>query len=191
MWRVRAPALLVDILFLTNQTILSRREGDPHESAPFREVVYVEAAPCDFTCGVMAHYDTESVALRATLVPISALISISCQADLFVRHQRNWCFYDVLGGRLCIAGLRSFCVHVPQNRVVQTHSATNCLSRAFSFSSAFNRFASSVFMSAVKDTAGSGFGLAIAKRIAERHGIEIKVDSVPGEGTGFRFVLPA
>ena len=46
-------------------------------------------------------------------------------------------------------------------------------------------------MSAVKDTAGSGFGLAIAKRIAERHGIEIKVNSVPGEGTGIRFVLPA
>ena len=102
------------------------------------------------------------------------------------------CLYDVIGRPpFASPGSEVFCVHVPQNRVVQTHSATNCLSRAFSFSRAFNRFASSVFMSAVKDTAGSGFGLAIAKRIAERHGIEIKVDSVPGEGTGFRFVLPA
>lgn len=37
---------------------------------------------------------------------------------------------------------------------------------------------------------GSGLGLAIAGRIAERHGIEIRVTSAPGEGTAFAFLLP-
>ena len=37
---------------------------------------------------------------------------------------------------------------------------------------------------------GSGLGLAIAKRIAERHVIEIRVTSAPGEGTAFAFLLP-
>ena len=39
-------------------------------------------------------------------------------------------------------------------------------------------------------SAGSGLGLAIAGRIAARHGIEIRVTSVEGEGTRFEFLLP-
>jgi len=41
-----------------------------------------------------------------------------------------------------------------------------------------------------KQFPGSGLGLAIAKRIVEQHGGEIWAESIPGEGSTFRFSLP-
>ncbi len=41
-----------------------------------------------------------------------------------------------------------------------------------------------------KESGGSGLGLAISQNIVERHGGEIEVNSVVGQGTTFRIVLP-
>jgi two-component system phosphate regulon sensor histidine kinase PhoR len=42
-----------------------------------------------------------------------------------------------------------------------------------------------------RDTGGTGLGLAIVKHVAQRHGAELRIDSVPGKGSVFSIVFPA
>jgi signal transduction histidine kinase len=48
----------------------------------------------------------------------------------------------------------------------------------------FDRFVKSA------DSGGAGLGLAIARSLVEAHGGRITAQSVPGQGTTMRFVLP-
>ncbi len=42
-----------------------------------------------------------------------------------------------------------------------------------------------------RETGGTGLGLAIVKHVVQRHGGELRIDSTPGQGSRFAFVLPA
>lgn len=55
-----------------------------------------------------------------------------------------------------------------------------------SMNSLFSRFKTRIHT----DGNGTGIGLAIAKSIADFHGIDIKVDSESGKGTTFSFLIP-
>ncbi len=42
-----------------------------------------------------------------------------------------------------------------------------------------------------RDTGGTGLGLAIVKHVAQRHGAELSIESVPGTGSTFSITFPA
>jgi two-component system phosphate regulon sensor histidine kinase PhoR len=42
-----------------------------------------------------------------------------------------------------------------------------------------------------RDTGGTGLGLAIVKHVAQRHGAELQIESIPGKGSVFSLYFPA
>ena len=42
-----------------------------------------------------------------------------------------------------------------------------------------------------RDTGGTGLGLAIVKHVAQRHGGQLRIDSVPGQGSSFTLSFPS
>ena len=42
-----------------------------------------------------------------------------------------------------------------------------------------------------RETGGTGLGLAIVKHVSQRHGAELQIESVPGQGSIFAMVFPA
>ena len=42
-----------------------------------------------------------------------------------------------------------------------------------------------------RDTGGTGLGLAIVKHVAQRHGVELVIDTKPGAGSTFRLLFPS
>ena len=42
-----------------------------------------------------------------------------------------------------------------------------------------------------RDTGGTGLGLAIVKHVVQRHGAELRISSVPGQGSTFSILFPA
>jgi len=42
-----------------------------------------------------------------------------------------------------------------------------------------------------RETGGTGLGLAIVKHVAQRHGAELGIESVPGKGSRFSITFPA
>jgi two-component system phosphate regulon sensor histidine kinase PhoR len=41
-----------------------------------------------------------------------------------------------------------------------------------------------------RDTGGTGLGLAIVKHVAQRHGAELRIESIPGQGSTFSIAFP-
>ncbi|WP_276255581.1 PAS domain S-box protein [Halomontanus rarus] len=99
-------------------------------------------------------------------------------------------FQNLLANAIDYSGAEPPRVHVAAERT-GTEWTVSVTDEGIGIDSADQERVFEVFQRIHTDTTGTGIGLALCKRIVERHGGEIWVDSDPGEGATFSFTLPA
>lgn len=88
------------------------------------------------------------------------------------------------GGKITVSA------EVANGEVKVTVSDTGCGIPAESLGKIFNKFEQVKSVDPQTSTKGTGLGLAIVKELVELHGGQINVESEPGKGTRFYFVIP-
>lgn len=163
---------------LINDLLLYSRAGRGHASAAFESAAALDWAVANLALKLT---DSGAVVIRGTMPPVMA--DASQLGQLFQNLIDNALkFHSAAPPRIEIGaerrdGLWEFCVRDNGIGVDQQHAA-----RIFQM---FQRLHSTA------EYPGTGIGLAVCRKIVERNGGSIWVDSEAHPGTAFRFTIPA
>jgi light-regulated signal transduction histidine kinase (bacteriophytochrome) len=106
--------------------------------------------------------------------------------------QLSLVFQNLVGNAIKYRGERAPVVHVSADRGVSGWEVS-VRDNGLGIAPEFHQKIFEVFerLHSYERIPGTGMGLAICKKIVERHGGQISVESEPGEGSTFRFTIPA
>lgn len=143
--------------------------------------------------GMQAVYENTLASLRAALDESNATVTADPLPTVMAdAGQLAQLLTNLLGNALKFRGNQPSHVHVGATRAGRMWTITvqdNGIGIAPEY---FERiFVIFQRLHSREEYAGTGVGLAICKRIVERHGGRIWVDSTPGQGARFSFTLPA